>query len=350
MNNCPKVAIIILNWNGWRDTIECLETLQRITYPNYQVIVVDNGSKDDSVEKIKAWAREKLGKDHVLVEYTRETALKGGEEDPEEALEMALPKVRMALIRNEENLGFTGGNNVAIHYALNKKNPADYVFLLNNDARPDKNSLINLVSVGQKLNAGIIGALLMNKPCGRIQFIRSTSFLRVFFPTIIPLPLQVPKTENEFWPSFRVNGSAMLIHSSLLDAVFEYRGFYLNSQLFAYADEADFCFVSHKLGYKCFISARAIVYHKEGSSAGGKYNPMSCYYHTRNRVLLANNLLPLHWRTLFHIVNLPLCFGRILKHGLYRRPNACFAMLSGFIDGYRGVTGKWKHHDKVVFN
>ncbi len=56
----PKVAVIILNWNGWRDTIECLESLQRITYPDYQIIVVDNGSTDVSVERIKAWTRGEI--------------------------------------------------------------------------------------------------------------------------------------------------------------------------------------------------------------------------------------------------------------------------------------------------
>ena len=51
--NYPKVSIIILNWNGWKDTIECLESLYRINYPNYDVIVIDNDSKDESIEKIK---------------------------------------------------------------------------------------------------------------------------------------------------------------------------------------------------------------------------------------------------------------------------------------------------------
>ena len=55
----PKVFIIILNWNGWKDTIECLESVFRNTYPNYQVIVVDNGSTNGSMEKIKVWANAK---------------------------------------------------------------------------------------------------------------------------------------------------------------------------------------------------------------------------------------------------------------------------------------------------
>lgn len=58
--NHPKVSIIILNWNGLKDTIECLENVFRIDYPNYQVIIVDNGSTDGSVEKIKAWAEGRL--------------------------------------------------------------------------------------------------------------------------------------------------------------------------------------------------------------------------------------------------------------------------------------------------
>jgi len=56
----PKIAIIILNWNGWKDTIECLESVFRIDYPNYQVIVVDNNSPNNSMEYIKAWAEGNL--------------------------------------------------------------------------------------------------------------------------------------------------------------------------------------------------------------------------------------------------------------------------------------------------
>lgn len=58
--DAPRVSIIILNWNGWKDTIECLESLYRIDYPNYDVIVVDNGSQDDSIQKIKEYAKGKI--------------------------------------------------------------------------------------------------------------------------------------------------------------------------------------------------------------------------------------------------------------------------------------------------
>lgn len=311
--------------------------------------MVDNGSTDDSVEKIKKWAIENLVKGYVFSEYSKAIALKGGEEAKEEALENPL-KPSLVLIRNKENMGFTGGNNVAIYYALHKKYPVDYVFLLNNDAKVEKDCLANLVSVAQKTEAGIVGAIVADEPNGRIQFAGRVSFLSEFFLSAASRSLSISEKEDEFWPSFCARGTAMLIRKSLLDAVFTHRGFYLNPYLFAYADEVDFCSVSYKLGYKCIVAARAVVYHKEGGSAGGSYNPIACYYHTRNRILLARNLLPLYWKILFHIVNLPLCIGRILKHRLSRRPNVCRAMICGLVDGYKGVTGKWEQHDSAVYS
>jgi len=59
-NKWPSVAIIVLNWNGWQDTIECLESLYQISYPNYEIIVVDNGSKDESIENIKKYCEGKI--------------------------------------------------------------------------------------------------------------------------------------------------------------------------------------------------------------------------------------------------------------------------------------------------
>ena len=90
-----KVLIIILNWNGWRDTIEYLESLYQITYPNYDVIVVDNGSEDESIEKIKEYCEGKIKVESKFfgypnenkliksIEYTRDEAEVGGGKEKE---------------------------------------------------------------------------------------------------------------------------------------------------------------------------------------------------------------------------------------------------------------------------
>jgi hypothetical protein len=57
----PNIAIVAVNWNGWRDTLECLESVRQLAYPNYLMIVVDNNSQDDSVAQIRAWARDRAG-------------------------------------------------------------------------------------------------------------------------------------------------------------------------------------------------------------------------------------------------------------------------------------------------
>lgn len=103
----PKVFIIILNWNGLEDTLECLESVFKLDYPNFEVIVGDNGSTDESVAIIRK----------------------------------TYPQVIM--IENKENLGYTGGNNIAMHYAMDHL--ADYVWLLNKDAVVEKDTLSKLV-------------------------------------------------------------------------------------------------------------------------------------------------------------------------------------------------------------
>lgn len=108
--NC-SVAIIILNWNGKEDTLECLESVFRLDYPNFEVIVVDNGSSDGSVEAVRD----------------------------------AYPQA--TLIENGANLGFSGGNNVGIRYALERG--AEYVWLLNNDTTVEPDSLRSLVACAE---------------------------------------------------------------------------------------------------------------------------------------------------------------------------------------------------------
>ncbi len=355
--NFPKLAIIILNWNGWQDTIECLEYVRQLTYPNYLTVVVDNGSLDESVKEIKMWAEENLGEDHVLIEYTREDALQGGEEKKEDALEeVASPKAKLVLIKNEENLGFTGGNNVAIHYAIHRKYSVNYVFLLNNDTKVEKNSLIYLVEADRRANAGIVGgALVREGTTGKAQFSNAVPkflFLHKFFSPIFWFFSPIFWSESqedkndELKRNWGVEGVAMLIRVDVLKAVYNHQGFYLNPVFFGYADELEFIFRATKYGYKSIVIKQVVVYHKGARSFGGKCSPLSCYYSTRNRIFLAKNTLPWGVWVIFCIFNPLVWIVRFLKNRNYRQPRVMRAILCGLIDGYAGVGGIWNYHNR----
>ena len=119
----PKVFIIVLNWNNWSDTIGCLESLNKANYPNFEIVVVDNGSK----EKMKI------------------PVLQPGRYSP-----------KIKVFYNKKNLGFSGGNNIGINYALNQG--ADYALLLNNDTIVDNNFLNELIEAAEKdEKIGILG-------------------------------------------------------------------------------------------------------------------------------------------------------------------------------------------------
>lgn len=164
-----KVYIFLVNWNGWHDTIECLESVFRTNYGNYRVVVVDNGSRDDSLEQIKCWAAGELPvtvdnaaplrfltepsvpKPVPYVEYSRSTAEGGGKPGMEPPL---------ILIRSESNIGFAGGNNIALRYAL-ARGDFKYAWLLNNDTVIGSDALSAMVRrIEDCPGAGMCGSLL----------------------------------------------------------------------------------------------------------------------------------------------------------------------------------------------
>ena len=121
-SSAPLVVISILNWNRYQDTLECLPSVQKLKYPNYLIVVTDNGSSNDSPERIRRWAAENLGPGQGFVEYSEETAIRGGEGPMEAALAAAPSANRLVLIRVTDNPGFTGGSNVGIQYAMPEEN------------------------------------------------------------------------------------------------------------------------------------------------------------------------------------------------------------------------------------
>ena len=292
----PKISIIILNWNSWRDTIECLESLGCSTYPNYQVIVVDNGSKDESVT-------------HIRKVYPN-----------------------LPLIETGKNLGYAGGNNVGIRYALDQG--AEYILILNNDTKVEPTTLTTMVEVAKETNASVVGALVKDNSDGKVLFARD-SYPTMFFYSK-PHPYDPSK---RWWPSDRVEGSAMLLSRDLLLERERSVGHFLDETLFLYCEEIELALWCRKLGRKSVVAGEAVVYHKLAKGSGGKGNPLQFYYLTRNRVLLARRYLR---RVLGILFTLSYSLWRIIRAGMYQvqgRREVAQAILRGLLDGYRGKTG-----------
>jgi hypothetical protein len=237
----PKASIIILNWNGLEDTIECLESLKKITYPNYEVIVVDNGSTGNDTQVIK----EKFG-DYIY------------------------------LIQNDKNYGYTGGNNIGIRYALANYQP-DYFLILNNDTVVAPDFLTELVRVSETdADIGIAGPkIYYHHFPGRIQSVGALVNMQKGRASLIGCnEIDTGQYDTEQDVDY-VEGCCLLVKRELIHKV----GL-LDESYFCYWDEADYCIRAKKAGYKIVYAPMAKVWHKGGIS--GKISTLRCYYMARN--------------------------------------------------------------------
>jgi GT2 family glycosyltransferase len=221
----PKVSIIILNWNGYEDTIECLESLRKISYPNYEIIIVDNASSGDDVHIL----REKYG------EYIH-------------------------VIANDKNSGFPEGCNIGMRYALG--DGTDYLLLLNNDVIVDCEFLSKLVEVAQSdQSIGIAGSKVYyyRKP----NFIQSAGgninwwlgYIKVYgeeedigqYDTVC---------ERDF-----VYGTSLLLKKAVID-----KTAYMDPYYFMGIEEYDYCTRAKEAGFKIIYVPQSKIWHKVGAS------------------------------------------------------------------------------------
>lgn len=342
----PRLAICLLNWNGWRDTLECVASLRKQNYGNFLTVILDNHSLNDSAEQIRAWAKERLPEPSGFVEYTGKIARQGGVEGEESALEHVPASDRLVLICNEENTGFTGGCNTAFAYLLRRKFPVDYVFLLNNDTTLPEDCLARVMAVAKESGAGIIGAVMYDESGTQAFFNGTISMKRQFFYPLVNWHLPPPATDKEFWPTDCAHGGAMAIRADVLGAVHAATGSYLREGLFMYNECAEFHYHAACLGHHAVVAKNARVYHKNARSSGGTENPIAYYYTERSRLLVGNVVLSFGWKVLFHLFNIPMVSARILKNAVRGNRVAAQAILEGWLDGYRGREGKWRRHDQ----
>ncbi|MBU3183954.1 glycosyltransferase family 2 protein [Clostridium estertheticum] len=268
----PKVFIILLNYNGWKDTIECLQSLLNINYQNYQIVIVDNKSINNSVDTIKNWIENQESKKIYCLEYSKKTAENGDLEESEKYFKKFKSNEKIVLINSDENLGFSGGNNIGIKYALNLD--ADYIMLLNNDTVVEADFLMPLVdSLNKNKEVGIVGGKIFDYynpqnyiAGGYIDYIKGSGYHYYNKQTIRPEKVTF------------LSGCLWLIRKD----VFKKVG-YLDEKFFMYLEDVEFCCRVLGGGYLLQYNPDSIIYHKEGRSTNNN-KPLVTYYNTRNRL------------------------------------------------------------------
>jgi GT2 family glycosyltransferase len=276
----PRTAVIILNWNGLKDTIECLESLRRITYPDYQVLVVDNGSTGDDVKVL----RERFG-DYIHI------------------------------IENDRNYGFAEGNNIGMRYALSNLSP-DYLLLLNNDTTVDPNFLTELVKAAENDHEiGLLGPLVYDYyRKGTVRGTGAGQRIRWWRGKTTPLMSNKVSAEaSGIREADSIEGSCMLTPRSMLDKV----GM-LDGEYFAYWEETDWCVRIRKAGYKVCCVLGSKIWHKVQPFYSDTHK---LYYLLRNDILFmrknADKRYLVTFFPYFFCVSLPLwCFKPFLAHPL----------------------------------
>jgi hypothetical protein len=303
----PKVYIIVLNWNGVLDTLALIKTLMKMDYPYFEIVVVDNGSTDDSVKKIS----------------------------------QNFPEVK--IIEAGKNLGFALGNNVGIKYALNKF--AEYILILNNDTLVDRHLLSNLMRAAtQEKDYSVFGPQIRLYPKkDRLWYAGGKIFMPLASVKMFcrNKNLTCTKIKENIEVDF-VTGTAMLIRASAFKKI---GGF--DKRFFVYWEETDWEAKALKRREKFMYVPEAVLYHKVARASGGEGNPKMQYYFTRNNLLFARKNLPgIFWLTFLPYFILRVFvyeFLRGLVDFLILKPNRMigwFYILRGIFDFIRGKFGK----------
>jgi len=297
-----SVSIIILNWNGWKDTIECLESLYRINYPNYEVILVDNASSDDSVEMLEKWA-------------------KGRE--------------KLFLLKNDKNYGFTGGNNIAIKQIL-QEGRSEYILLLNNDTVVSEDFLKELVKVAEsRKNIGIVGPKIYNYDGNKRQKIIQSAGSAINLYTGNITMYGNNQIDRGQFDDIRavgyISGACLLIKCEAVQKI----GL-LNDNLFAYFEDVDWCLKAKEKKYDVVYAPASVIWHKLGKSSS-KIPERLMYYRVRNRFLLekrfASQFQYIFFLGFYFLVMCPLWIVRCL---LVRKPPKLLKhFLLGLKDGLK---------------
>lgn len=295
----PKVTVIILTWNRVDDVVTCLESFSEVTYPNLEVVVVDNASADETVETVRT-------------RYPWTT-----------------------LIVNDDNLGYVGGNNVGIRYALEKG--TDYVFVLNSDTKMTATCLDELVRVMQSdPRIAITGAknLYMQNPVytwGKYGVLNwGPMLVRTHGRFVRDYPESSPKDVD--W----VIGNGCMMSRTALETV----GIF-DEDFFQVNEDVDWCMRARKLGYRIVYVDTAAIHHR-GASSADLSKPIVFsygYFLGRNAILFAKkhaNPLQFTWLVAMMVLGITMRISAFALNAVLRAVLGQEHFVTGMLDGFAG--------------
>jgi GT2 family glycosyltransferase len=299
----PRIGIVIVNLNSYDDTSRCLKSLEGLTYPNVEVVVVDNGSQDGSAKKLR--------------------------EDFPDIIHVSLPS----------NLGSTGGRNVGIHYMIDAG--CDHVLLIDDDAIATPNFLDPLVKrlESDPNIAAVTGKILKYSQDG----------------TQKPKIIWFAGCERKWHTWFNHRGDGlpdggqfntasvipampaclMLMRGSVIRAIGAFSDDY-----FVYWEETDWCARAIKAGYTCYYEPKSIIYHDYKSGVPGKETAFYNYLEFRNALIYNKNNNSFGKRIQFTVA-LPLLIARRFFVDIRaKNPLGAYAVIWGVYDYFRGFRGE----------
>jgi GT2 family glycosyltransferase len=290
----PLIHIITINWNGLEDTLECLKSLKNIDYPNFNITVIDNGSKEKQIEIISK----------------------------------QFPTVR--IIRNSTNVGFVNANNQGIKLALKEK--ADFILLINNDTIVDNQFLKKLViTAKQNENIGLISPKILYYKSHKVWCMGGKISILTGITILIGKGKNSEKYNKIIYPDF-ISGCAMLVKADVINRI----GL-LDPMYFAYFEDVDYSYRAKKAGFKLAVIPNSIIWHKKTVNKGifgsRKLNSVQAYYWGRNSILFAKKNLNQISRIFYYFGSITFRFIHIILIG--KSPEFITKYIQGINEGFK---------------
>jgi GT2 family glycosyltransferase len=313
-----KVYIVLLNYNGFLDTMECLESLLKLDYDNFQIIVVDNSEKLESFENLTNWAQGNF----TVKDTAFENLVFPLEQKPvdfcktieDEFLEKELNH-KIVFVKTNQNNGFAAGNNIVLRYVLKFGTQDSFIWLLNNDTVVDKEALnAQILYLSKQVNKGIgiLGSKLVyyHRP-DKIQAIGGNFNKRLYIPSHICEGESIVSQKNNCIKIDYVIGASMLVPLKFIKDV----GI-LCEDFFLYYEELDWTYRAKDKGWNVDYCSESIVYHKEGASIGSSYDSRKKSFFSEIMIFTSRKLFVKKYFKLgfnFYFSSLALILNRIRK-------------------------------------